>query len=346
MKRNVFLIVMICFLLEGCSSSKKLAPVIFKGDKAQEAPRPLKISSLYPKEEQVSVPLVEEIDVTQSLLSSQDLNRSPLYHLVKRGETVLSIANLYKVDLPMLIHLNQFQSPYTLFEGQRIQIPQSMTSASQLPGNVTIQQKPFQDSLESSSHQPSFLTKPTEQLPLVAQDKKEEKVSIIPTIPPLENPILEPTIESQKPEIQGKSFSGPLAVLPTPDPLPTKDKIFSLPVTGETLVEFGLQSNGSQNDGINIAAPQGAPVRAAEKGTVTYAGNELQGFGNLVLIKHDNGWMSAYGHLGKITASRGQSVQKGQQIGTVGKTGSVTSPQVHFELRHGGICVNPKDYVS
>ena len=108
---------------------------------------------------------------------------------------------------------------------------------------------------------------------------------------------------------------------------------------------FGSKSKGLRNDGINIAAPRGAPVVAAENGVVVYAGNELRGFGNLVLIKHAGGWVSAYAHNDRLLVRRGDKVRKGQRIALVGSTGGVTSPQLHFELRKGKRARDPRKYL-
>ena len=117
---------------------------------------------------------------------------------------------------------------------------------------------------------------------------------------------------------------------------------FLWPVKGEVLIEFGPQpAKGQNNDGINIAAAKGAPVHAAENGVVAYVGNELKGFGNLVLVKHADGWMTAYAHADQVAVKRGETVRRGQVIATVGATGSVTAPQLHFEIRRGTEAVNP-----
>jgi len=129
-------------------------------------------------------------------------------------------------------------------------------------------------------------------------------------------------------------------------PPPRASSTFLWPVKGEVLAEFGpLANKGQHNDGINIAAPKGTPVRAAENGTVAYVGNELRGFGNLLLIKHADGWITAYAHNDHLMVKRGERVRRGQTIATVGSSGSVTVPQLHFEIRHGTEAVNPMDYL-
>jgi murein DD-endopeptidase MepM/ murein hydrolase activator NlpD len=116
---------------------------------------------------------------------------------------------------------------------------------------------------------------------------------------------------------------------------------FLWPVSGPVISNFGAGANGERNDGINIVAARGTPFRAAEAGTVTYVGNELRGFGNLLLIKHDNGFVTAYAHADRIDVTRGQRVEAGQFVGQTGATGDVSQPQLHFEIRQGTNPVNP-----
>ncbi len=116
---------------------------------------------------------------------------------------------------------------------------------------------------------------------------------------------------------------------------------FLWPVNGKIILPFGAMGGGQKNDGINIAAPLGTPVHAADTGVVVYAGNELRGFGNLLLIRHDNGWVSAYAHCDALLVKRGDTVKRGQVIARVGQSGSANAPQLHFELRKGAEAVDP-----
>jgi murein DD-endopeptidase MepM/ murein hydrolase activator NlpD len=117
---------------------------------------------------------------------------------------------------------------------------------------------------------------------------------------------------------------------------------FAWPVNGTVIANFGSTENGGRNDGINIATQLHAPIRASASGTVTYSGNELKDYGNLLLIKHKDGYVTAYAHADSLLVSRGDTVTKGQIIGYAGETGDVTSPQLHFEIRHGTAPVNPR----
>ena len=120
---------------------------------------------------------------------------------------------------------------------------------------------------------------------------------------------------------------------------------FRWPARGHIVQGFG-EKNGNKSDGINIALPEGTPVKAAENGVVAYAGNELKGYGNLVLIRHDNGFVSAYANNGDIKVKKGDTIRRGQVIATSGQSGNVTSPQLHFELRKGATPVDPMQYLT
>jgi murein DD-endopeptidase MepM/ murein hydrolase activator NlpD len=120
---------------------------------------------------------------------------------------------------------------------------------------------------------------------------------------------------------------------------------FLWPVEGRVISAFGDNPNGGRNDGINISVPRGTPVLAADAGEVSYVGNELKGYGNLILIRHDNGFVTAYAHADGVHVKRGEHVERGQVIATVGETGNVSQPQLHFELRHGTQPVDPTPYL-
>jgi len=121
---------------------------------------------------------------------------------------------------------------------------------------------------------------------------------------------------------------------------------FRWPVRGRIIAAFGPKPNGLQNDGINLAVPEGTPIKAAGDGVVAYAGNELKGYGNLVLVRHANGFVTAYANASDILVKRGETVKRGQVIAKSGETGNVTSPQLHFEIRKGATPVDPARYLS
>ncbi|MBO0737965.1 MAG: M23 family metallopeptidase, partial [Alphaproteobacteria bacterium] len=144
-----------------------------------------------------------------------------------------------------------------------------------------------------------------------------------------------------------RSVAQPAHSVPTAAaPSPRGNSAFLWPVRGHVLAPFGSRSDGTHNDGINIAAVRGAAVQAADAGVVAYAGNELRGYGNLILIKHANGWITAYAHCDRILVRRGERVARGQVIARVGSTGDVSEPQLHFELRRGSRPVDPREFLA
>jgi len=121
---------------------------------------------------------------------------------------------------------------------------------------------------------------------------------------------------------------------------------FRWPVRGRVIAGYGARTSGKQNDGINVAVPEGTPVKAADDGVVTYAGSELKGYGNLVLIKHNNGFVTAYAHASELLVKRGDAIKRGQIIAKSGQTGEVQSPQLHFEIRKGSTPVDPTQILN
>jgi murein DD-endopeptidase MepM/ murein hydrolase activator NlpD len=143
-----------------------------------------------------------------------------------------------------------------------------------------------------------------------------------------------------------KSNSSSVKSKPIPElKIANKNNRFSWPVKGAVISKFGPKDGGLYNDGINIKAQNGDSVKSAEDGVVAYVGNELRGYGNLIIVKHAGGWISAYGHLDETKVKRGVNVKKGQTIAQVGSTGNVKSPQLYFGLRKGRDAVNPQKYL-
>ena len=134
----------------------------------------------------------------------------------------------------------------------------------------------------------------------------------------------------------------PAKAAETTGALPT----FRWPVRGKVITSYGAKTNGKANDGINLAVPEGTPVKAAEDGVVAYSGNELKGYGNLVLIRHSNGYVTAYAHASELLVKRGDTIKRGQVIAKSGQSGEVASPQLHFEIRKGSTPVDPLQFLN
>ena len=155
-------------------------------------------------------------------------------------------------------------------------------------------------------------------------------------IPVVKKPTVDPTPTASLPPATAP------AVAEAPKVAEAAGPEFRWPARGRIIQ--GFKSGG--NDGINIAVPEGTQVKAAENGVVAYAGSELKGYGNLVLIRHPNGFVSAYANNGDIEVKRGDTVKRGQTIAKSGQSGNVASPQLHFELRKGSTPVDPTQYLA
>jgi murein DD-endopeptidase MepM/ murein hydrolase activator NlpD len=174
---------------------------------------------------------------------------------------------------------------------------------------------------------------------------------VAPAVPPAAaltpaaTPIAEARAQQQvavAPQTGAVGAEAPLA----PQPPAAEASGFRWPVRGRIISGFGKKPNGERNDGINLAVPEGTAVKAAEDGTVIYAGSELKSYGNLVLIRHAGGWVSAYAHNSELKVKRGEEVRRGQVIAASGMSGGVTTPQVHFELRKDAAPVDPLKHLS
>ena len=230
---------------------------------------------------------------------------------VRAGDTVYRISRCTGVDMAALTRLNGIAEPYLISPGQRLRIPPP-THSPECP------QRAHDDAF-------AVAAKP---LPAPA-----------PAAPAAEG-------EAAGPVQAAARVIPPPKPGPVPEPPPRAEGRFLWPTEGRVIARYGPQAGKRQNDGINIAAPQGAAVRAAENGVIVYAGNELRGYGNLLLVRHADGWTSAYAHAAELLVGRGETVSRGQVIARVGQTGNVAEPQLHFELRKGAEAVDPAEYLA
>ena len=236
----------------------------------------------------------------------------PRVHQIVRGDSLYKISRHYGFDAYELARLNYLRPPYRIYVGQQLVLPSS--GASGMPEETVVaKREPVK----------------TETLPSVRQSAEP-----VPEIP---IPSRKPAVKA--PHQQPKVTTTPRKTIPVPR-VKTSGR-FNWPVQGRLLSIYGSKGEGLHNDGINIAAPHGASVRAAGSGVVAYAGNELRGFGNLLLIKHAGGWVTAYAHNDRLLVTRGDKVGKGQVVAKVGASGNVASPQLHFEIRKGKRAINP-----
>jgi murein DD-endopeptidase MepM/ murein hydrolase activator NlpD len=306
-------------------------------------------------------------------------------YTVQPGDTLLNLSRRFGVDASTLARTNEIQPPYPVKLGQVLVLPPPVqtAAASAVPSaaSTSVPSAPSALTAEPLAAPPAPQRMAGNAAAVVpppaGRAATDRTATPMPTEPPptiqsAEVPPLPPTIQSAQvpPLPPAPSFQPPPAapsaspepqpaprqavasaapaVAPPPGPLPEPSQTghgFAWPVRGSVLVGYGPGANGTQNDGINIAAPLGTPVLAASDGVVAYAGNELRGFGNLILLKHADGWTTAYAHCESISVKRGDRVKRGQPIARVGATGAVVEPQLHFELRRGTRALDPQTYL-
>ncbi len=240
--------------------------------------------------------------------------------VVRAGDTLNELAERNNVSARAMIALNDLEPPYVLLVGQRLRLPQSR----------------------------SYVVREGDTIYGISRRFGVDMTSLVRA-----NGIAPPYTITVGQQLQIPGGAVRLAAAPEPADVGVGERSatsslarFEWPLKGRVVSTFGSKPGGLHNDGINIAAERGAPVRAAEGGVVAYAGNELRGFGELVLIRHSDGWVTAYGHNEDVLVGRGEEVERGQIIGRVGATGSVSAPQLHFEIRKGIEAVDPLEYLS
>ena len=227
-------------------------------------------------------------------------------HVVTHGETLMSISRRYHKSLAQLAAANNLARDAHLRIGDRIIIPGKVTEA-------------------------RAIAPPAPAAPKVQAPPAQAQA-----------PAQHPVVTADAAPTARVAVTG---TQPTPPTAAAKALAFRWPVRGRVIGTFGSKPNGERNDGIDLAVPQGTEVRAAEDGVVAYAGNELKGYGKLVLIRHEDGYVTAYANASEILVKRNDHVHRGQVIAKSGETGGVQVPQLHFELRKGSTPVDPSQFL-
>jgi murein DD-endopeptidase MepM/ murein hydrolase activator NlpD len=265
--------------------------------------------------------------------------------------TVQSADTLYRVEaktgagLAQIVAANALSFPYVLKLGQKLTIPAGMYHrVARGETGIAIARAygvPWADIIALNTITPPYVMREGQRLLL------PDIVAQAPTIDDLSPEAraanfslnIDDVVTGGQPALGGTGAPGILSA-PVTGPASFAGS-FGWPVRGTLLGKFGSMGGGKVNDGINIAAAQGVPVKASASGVVVYSGNEIGVFGGLVLIDHGGGWVTAYGHMGQLEVARGDKVLAGQALGTVGDTGYVKQPQLHFEIRKDRKPVDP-----
>ncbi len=273
-------------------------------------------------------------------------------YIVKPGQTLFAISREKNIPIRSLIDANDLEPPYALRSGQRLTIPSARYHVV-VPGDTvySISRTYGVDmsTLTVTNHvSPPYNIKVGQRLQLPSKVNTQVAAAVSndrssSSGVPVGRPDNNYTTTVPDPVPAARSGSGVKPPLPSP---PVSAGKFIWPAQGRIISNYGAKEGGMHNDGINIAVPVGTPVHAAQSGVVAYAGNELKGYGNLLLVRHANGWMTAYAHNSKLMVKRGDTVARGQTIALAGSTGSVTSPQIHFEVRKGAKAVDPRSVIG
>jgi murein DD-endopeptidase MepM/ murein hydrolase activator NlpD len=240
---------------------------------------------------------------------------APSVHVVNSGDTLLGIARRNHVSATELARANNLDPHAKLRLGTSLIVP--TRNAAMVPATQPTGVAPAQPAAISAA--------------------PATKLAAATAGPPQSARLAQATTKVEEPSVET-----PAKAAEATGALPT----FRWPVRGKVITSYGAKTNGKANDGINVAVPEGTPVKAAEDGVVAYSGNELKGYGNLVLVRHSNGYVTAYAHASELMVKRGDTIKRGQVIAKSGQSGEVGSPQLHFEIRKGSAPVDPLQFLN
>jgi len=255
-------------------------------------------------------------------------------YVVGRGDTLSEIARRFSVTEAELRSANGLRRGAAVAPGRKLRLPAGyrdrgpLTTTTQVPARTEPPLAPTPSTPQP--YQPTQRPSSFDTPPPVGQ-----------VLPPPRSAPRPPTVVMPDQPQPYRAPPGGVPGAPTASPAVSDAQIsqmgrgvFAWPLQGQVISSFGSRGTGVRNDGLNIRANTGDPIRAAAAGDVVYAGDQVPGFGNLVLIKHADGWVTAYGHLSRVDVRMQQKVEQGQQIGQAGSSGGVSEPQLHFEIRY------------
>ncbi|MAG97212.1 MAG: peptidase M23 [Rhodospirillaceae bacterium] len=271
--------------------------------------------------------------------------------VVRKGDTLYRIARRHGVSTRALIDANGLRAPFVLRQEQRLEIPVTrqhlVVKGDTVYGISRLYAVDMASLVRANRLAPPYTIRPGQNLRLPGR----AALATAPEVParrtvqrPVKSRTQSATTSTATPSLKPRA-KPPARKPPLAKPPPRKGR-FAWPLQGRLISRFGPKPGGLHNDGINIAVRVDSEVRATAAGVVAYAGNELRGFGNLLLIKHSGGWMSAYAHNRVLLVKRGDKVRRGQAVGRAGQSGGLAEPQLHFELRKGSKAVDPLKYLA
>ncbi|MFQ5563440.1 MAG: peptidoglycan DD-metalloendopeptidase family protein [Parvularculaceae bacterium] len=339
--------------LVACGASSNTAPVVYgtppsSTGRIYNAPADLYRNQSVPVQQAATAPVYQEplpgLAETQPVYVAQARGAAN-YVQVQPGDTVYAIARRFGVSPQAIIAENRLGPPFALAIGQTLRLPDAAPVQQAAPTRRIVARDALYtvqagDTLFSIARANGVTVQAVAQANRLypPYDLQIGRQLLIPGARTAAAPKRTANAPSSVEDIaRSASYTSP-----TPEP----SSLFDWPVKGAIIAGFGSGGPGRRNDGVNIAAPSGAPVRAAAAGEVVYRGSEIDGYGNLLLIKHDGGYVTAYAHNDAMLVRKGQRVRRGQMIAKVGKSGAVSEPQLHFEIRRNLKAVDPLGYLG
>jgi len=329
--KNKIALLIICLLIQSCAEPIRMAELNnnlgFLNTKKTHYVKPSK-KPKQPKQKVVTVKRGDQLFILANKysVSSREIirlnNLKPPYrlregqkltlpksrlHKVKKGESLYGIARKYNTSITRLVQINSLEEPYIIKSGEKLLIPFSINEfASKKKSYVKTKSKPSKGKKANSKN--NYKKNKAHKTSSTAKKNKAKKKN------------------SNNVAKNNKQRS---------------PKYFYWPIKGKIISDYGKKTKGISNDGINIVAKEGTPIRSSAKGTVAYIGRKLKSFGNLVIIRHSGGWLTSYAHQKEVYVTKGTTVKSGQIIGRVGNTGKVKTPQLYFSIRKGKKSINP-----
>lgn len=349
-------ILLIALLIASCSQSKP-AKIVLKGDKeyhkGSKNNRIYHAKSLHKKNVKNSSKIAKKNssknNFTDEEKSDNLSSKNGDFIIVAEGENPYAIAQKYSTSVRDIIDVNDLEPPYILRVGDKLILPTTKYHTVQEGDNLykisRMYDMNINELIEINNLKEPYSIATGSKLKIsnviLAQKNIDKAVS---TKKKVEEADL--ALDDSKNNLSANKDDNKGNVIADNAKIVHKDNKFTWPVVGKIISNFGPKSGGLYNDGINIKAKESTPVKASEDGMVAYVGNELRGYGNLIIVKHYGGWISAYGHLKEAKVKIGSKVKKGEDIALVGATGNVSSPQLYFGIRKGREAVNPQSYLG
>ncbi|MCQ2914948.1 MAG: LysM peptidoglycan-binding domain-containing protein [Alphaproteobacteria bacterium] len=272
---------------------------------------------------------------------SKSYSNKSRYIVVKKGDTVYSIARKNQISIRNLIIENRLAPPFKLKIGDKIKLPNASIHIVKKGDTIYSISRTYQVDMSALTRinniRAPYTISLNQELKIPSSVVEENRTHYVAKSTSKKPAKKMSFVKKVKQKVKAIQIAAPIA---------RSKALFAWPVKGKLITKYGPVGVGRHNDGINILVEAGTKVKSAENGVVAYAGNELRGFGNLLLIKHDGGWMTAYAHNKTLLVKRGDQVKRGEEIAVAGNSGNVKKVQVHFEIRKGTKALNPEKYLE